>query len=126
MARKVTQLVEIIDDLDSKPIDEGMEQTIEFSWEGKDYAIDLRPTNAEKLDKLIKPYVEAATEIGRVSKRRSKSSAGTGTRAPSGSGRSSEELEAIRTWLRANGHTVGNKGRIKASLVEEFDAAHKS
>ncbi|MFF7196880.1 histone-like nucleoid-structuring protein Lsr2 [Streptomyces sp. NPDC088197] len=38
--------------------------------------------------------------------------------------RSREELTAIRTWARANGHHVGVAGVIKASIVEAYDAAH--
>lgn len=44
---------------------------------------------------------------------------------PAGGKRSREELAAIRTWARANGHQVGTTGVIKASIVEAYDAAHQ-
>lgn len=44
---------------------------------------------------------------------------------PAGGKRSREELAAIRTWARENGHQVGVAGVIKASIVEAYDAAHQ-
>lgn len=44
---------------------------------------------------------------------------------PAGGKRSREDLAAIRTWARANGHQVGTAGVIKASIVEAYDAAHQ-
>ncbi|WNI20236.1 Lsr2 family DNA-binding protein [Actinacidiphila sp. ITFR-21] len=44
---------------------------------------------------------------------------------PASGKRSREELAAIRTWARANGHQVGTAGVIKASIVEAYDAAHQ-
>ncbi|WP_455710519.1 Lsr2 family DNA-binding protein [Rhodococcus globerulus] len=42
----------------------------------------------------------------------------------SGSGRSAEQLRAIRDWAGKNGFDVSARGRIKADVVEAFDAAH--
>jgi hypothetical protein len=39
--------------------------------------------------------------------------------------RSREELAAIRTWARANGHQVAAAGVIKAKIVEAYDDAHQ-
>lgn len=44
---------------------------------------------------------------------------------PAGAKRSREELAAIRTWARANGHQVGTAGVIKASIIDAYDAAHQ-
>ncbi|MEC3992068.1 hypothetical protein VSR01_00290 [Actinacidiphila sp. DG2A-62] len=44
---------------------------------------------------------------------------------PVGGKRSREELAAIRTWARANGHQVATAGVVKASIVEAYDAAHQ-
>jgi hypothetical protein len=123
MEKKITR-TEVYDDLDGKIIDDGMAQKFEYSWEGKDYVLDLRPTNAEKLDKLMKPYLEASTEVGKAAKRTRSTSTASG-RAPSGSGRSKEELQAVRDWAAKNGHEVSPRGRIKAEILEAFDAAHK-
>jgi hypothetical protein len=36
-----------------------------------------------------------------------------------------EQREAIRSWANANGHTVGDRGRIAANIVAAFEAAHR-
>jgi hypothetical protein len=47
--------------------------------------------------------------------------------APAATGkRSSEELAAIRTWARANGHPVADAGMIRKSVLEAYDAAHQT
>jgi len=33
-------------------------------------------------------------------------------------------LQAIRDWARRNGHQVSDRGRIAASVVDAFEAAH--
>ncbi len=38
---------------------------------------------------------------------------------------SREQREAIRTWANDNGHSVGDRGRIAASIVSAFEEAHK-
>ncbi|MFF3967921.1 histone-like nucleoid-structuring protein Lsr2 [Streptomyces griseorubiginosus] len=43
--------------------------------------------------------------------------------APNGK-RSKEQLAAIRTWARANGHQVADAGVIRKSVVDAYDAAH--
>ena len=39
---------------------------------------------------------------------------------------SREQRESIRTWANANGFTVGDRGRIAANIIPEFEAAHQS
>ncbi|MFG3042888.1 histone-like nucleoid-structuring protein Lsr2 [Streptomyces sp. NPDC048330] len=47
----------------------------------------------------------------------------TPIRADRGSGRTSEELAAIRTWARANGHRVADQGMVPKRVLEAYDAA---
>ncbi|MEU6175856.1 histone-like nucleoid-structuring protein Lsr2 [Streptantibioticus parmotrematis] len=42
------------------------------------------------------------------------------------SGRTREELTAIRTWARANGHQVASKGLVRKSVLEAYDTAHQT
>lgn len=108
---------QLIDDLDGSeiPIDKG--ERIEFSIRGISYQIDLSPTNANKLDKALKPFIEAGTRV-----RGSRRSAAT-KGAPRGAS-SREQLAAIREWARKSGYEVSDRGRIKAEVVEAFEAAH--
>ena len=47
MAQKT--LVQLVDDLDGKPITNGRGETVSFGLDGKDYDIDLSAKNAAKL-----------------------------------------------------------------------------
>lgn len=47
-------------------------------------------------------------------------------RKPSGSGRSKEQLQAIRDWANSNGHEVSPRGRIAAPVLAAFEEAHKA
>ncbi|WP_455769804.1 Lsr2 family DNA-binding protein [Rhodococcus qingshengii] len=42
----------------------------------------------------------------------------------SGSGRSAEQVKAIRDWAGKNDFDVSPRGLIKADVIEAFDAAH--
>lgn len=118
MAVKIIR--QLIDDLDGKPIGDGFGERIEFSYQGTDYWIDLRPTNAEKFDAALQPFVKVAENVG---------SARSGRKAAvvdryAGSGRSKEQLLTIRNWANRNGFAVASRGRVKAEVIDAFDAAH--
>ena len=119
MAEKLIR--QLIDDLDGKPIDDGFGDRIEFSYQGADYVIDFRAINVEKFDAAVKPVVDAAAK---VSARRGKKAQLPSAQATSGSGRSKETLQAIRDWAAKNGYEVAPRGRIKAEIIDAFDAAH--
>ena len=112
---------QLIDDLDGKPIDTGLGHEVTFSYQGASYRIDLRPTNADKIEAAFAPYIKVAEKV--LSAGKARSHAPTVTKKL-GSGRSAEQLKAIRDWAGKNGFDVGGKGRIKAEVIEAFDAAH--
>lgn len=114
MGRKIIEL--IVSDLSGDEMEAGQGQTISFSYKGTDYSIDLTDKEAAGFDKAVAMYIEHATKTGG---RRSSS-----TRASSGSGRSKEQLAEVRAWAQANGHDVSPRGRIKADVLEAYDAAH--
>jgi hypothetical protein len=117
MARKVQVILS--DDLDdSIPADE----TVTFALDGTTYEIDLSDKNASELRDLLGKYVSAARK---VSSRGTRASGGGRSRATGGGGRMDrEQAGAIRDWARKNGHEVSDRGRIPASVVEAFEAAH--
>ncbi|MCZ4547149.1 Lsr2 family protein [Rhodococcus erythropolis] len=112
---------QLIDDLDGKPIDTGLGHEVTFSYQGADYRIDLRPTNTDKIEAAFAPYVKVAEKVSSAGKSRTKTASAT---VISGSGRSAEQLKAIREWAGKNGFEVSPRGRIKADVLEAFDAAH--
>jgi hypothetical protein len=108
---------QLIDDIDGSEIPEGGGERVEFSLRGATYQIDLSSANAAKLDKVLKPYLDAAMKVGSARSRRIKASG-------NGKGSSTEQLAAIREWARKNGYEVSDRGRIKAEIVDAFETAH--
>jgi len=116
MAKKVT--VQLVDDIDGTPIPEGEGGTVVFSIDRKSYEIDLSDENQRKLRDALAPYIDA----GRVV------SSGAATTRSRGTAKSSasngHDLAAVREWARKNGHTVSDRGRVPAAVLEAYDAAH--
>lgn len=50
----------------------------------------------------------------------------TPIRAALGSGRTREELAAVRTWARKNGYQVADQGMVPKRVLEAYDAAHQA
>lgn len=111
MAKQTT--VTVIDDIDGTP----GAQSVRFGLDGKSYEIDLADANSAKLREILAPFVEAARKVG---------SAPTGrhlSAVPSGVSRSASdkaENAAMREWLRAQGYTVKDRGRIPAKWQELY------
>ncbi|MCF6744077.1 Lsr2 family protein [Blastococcus sp. KM273128] len=116
MARKVQVILS--DDLDENlPADE----TVSFALDGTSYEIDLAEKNAQELRDAFSRYISAARKVGRGTR----ASGGGRSRATGGGGRMDrEQAGAIRDWARKNGHAVSDRGRIPASVVEAYEAAH--
>jgi hypothetical protein len=106
MAQKVT--VELEDDLTGGPADE----TVRFAFDGTGYEIDLSAKNATAFRKQLAPYIEHARGADRVQPRR-------GGRTTASRQRSGD----IRAWAKQHGMTVSERGRIPASVVEQYEAA---
>src|ERR687889_646008 len=117
MARKVQVILS--DDLDESL---SADETVSFSLDGTSYEIDLSEKNAKELRDAFSRYVHAARKVGRGGGRAS----GAGkSRATGGGGRMDrEQAGAIRDWARKNGHNVSDRGRIPASVVDAYEAAH--
>ncbi len=108
MAQRVTVTLE--DDLRGGPA----EQTVRFAFGGADYEIDLSTKNATAFRKKLAPFIEHARKAGR--------------RQPRQPGRSTASRQRggdIRAWAKEEGITVSARGRIPASVVEQYQAATK-
>lgn len=113
MGKRVVEI--LVDDLTGEESEKV--ETINYSLDGTQYEIELAPKNADKFRGLFQEYIAVSRKSG--SARR-----GSGTRRGGGSGRSKDELAAIREWATANGHEVSERGRIKSDIIEAYDAAH--
>ena len=108
MAQKITVALE--DDLDGGRADE----TLRFAFGGTEYEIDLSKKNAGKFRRQLAPYLEHARKAGRAQPRR-------GGRSAASRQRSSD----IRAWARQQGISVSERGRIPASVVQQYEAAQE-
>ena len=106
MAQRVTVALE--DDLDGGPADE----TVRFAFGGSDYEIDLSKKNAAAFRKKLALFVEHARRAGRAQPRR-----------PGRTAASRQRSGDIRTWAKDHGIAVSERGRIPASVVEQYQAA---
>lgn len=111
------QIIQIIDDLDGTVLEEGEGVTIRFEIRGRSYDIDLSDDNAKKLEEALAPFIAVATPV-------SSSAKADGSRAVRSLSKR-EDLAAVRAWARQNGHEVSERGRVAASILEAYDAAHK-
>jgi len=112
----------LIDDFDGTPLS-GNSSTTTFSLNGTQYEIDLAPANVQKLKDALAPFIKAGRRVGGPSAARP-----AARRAPRrrGAGRHSNganDVTAIREWARANGYTIGDRGRIPAPVLEAYQAA---
>ena len=106
MAQRVS--VELEDDLDGGPADE----TLRFGLGGMEYEIDLSKKNASKFRRQLAPYIEHARKAGRGQRRR-----------PARTTSSRERSGDIRAWAKDHGIAVSERGRIPASVVQQYEAA---
>ena len=111
---------ELVDDLDGTIIGHGQGGTVSFAHEGRQYELDLTAANAESLRTALAPFVAKARSAG--SRRAAGSS--TGSTARKRSSAASGDTQAIREWAQANGHEVGDRGRISNEIREAYTAAN--
>lgn len=104
-------IIELTDDLDGKKADE----TLTFSIDGSMYEIDLSKKNAEKLRKGLEPFIGSARKARLNAKRGTRGGRTTNSR---------ERSQEIREWAKKRGLPVNDRGRIPATVVEQYDAAH--
>jgi hypothetical protein len=104
-----TTVVTVTDDIDGS---DGAE-TVAFSFGGQNYEIDLGTKNLEKFKKGLQPFIDSGRKVGRQ------------TAVRSGRGRTArKDSSAIRAWAAEQGLAVSERGRIPATVVAQYEAAH--
>ncbi|GAC1443486.1 MAG: Lsr2 family protein [Mycobacteriales bacterium] len=119
MAQKVQ--VFLVCDLHDGDV-EGTE-TIAFGLDGSSYEIDVCDSHAAELRDSCAPYVGAARRAGRGSGPSAQRRSGRGGGRAAGSS-DKNNVADIREWARKNGHQVSERGRIAASVMQAYQAAH--
>ncbi|MGO8882137.1 MAG: histone-like nucleoid-structuring protein Lsr2 [Streptosporangiaceae bacterium] len=106
-------VVTVVCDLPHDGEVEGKE-TVSFSIDGTAFEIDLCTAHAKELHDKVGAYADHA--------RRASGAGGRRRKARTGPGR--ERSSEIRAWARDRGHKVSERGRIPASIIREYEAAH--
>jgi len=89
---------------------------------------DTEATQREAEEKVAraKAELERAQEELRTVKAGTRTTAAAPTAARTGSGRSREELAAIRSWAREAGHQVADQGMVPKRIQKAYDTAHQA
>lgn len=111
MSKKVT--VEVVDDVDGSPAAE----TVEFSYQGRGYQIDLSKANAAGFRNMMRQYAVHARRVTAVTAR------------PAYRRRTATDREhgaAVRQWASEQGLQLSNRGRIPSEVECAYEEAHSS
>jgi nucleoid-associated protein Lsr2 len=109
MARRVTVALE--DDLDGGPA----EETVRFGFGGAEYEIDLSKKNASAFRAQITPFIEHARKAGKGQPRR-----------PARTVSSRQRSGDIRAWAKDQGISISERGRIPASVIQQYETATRA
>jgi len=101
-----TIVTQYTDDIDGSKA----QGTIQFSYNGSAYEIDLSAKNTKAFEKALSPYISAARKVRR--------SATAGARRDRRT--QATDLAEIRAWANTNGYQVADRGRIPTVVVEAF------
>jgi hypothetical protein len=112
MARQT--IVRLRDDIDGGEAAE----TVQFTWAGTAYEIDLSKEHAAAFGEAVAPYLRAARRV-RSGARRAGASRRSARPATS-------DVSAVRTWALEHGYAVSSRGRLPANIIAAFNAASTS
>ncbi|SEH00219.1 Lsr2 protein [Nonomuraea solani] len=112
MAKRIVE--SFIDDIDGRDA----EGTTRFALDGTSYEIDLSGSNREKLEKALAPFITKARAVRADRVVRGRRGAGSGHTV------TRDKATEIRRWAKAQGLPVSERGRIAATVVEQYEAAH--
>jgi Lsr2 len=101
-------IVTLEDDLDGSPADE----TLRFGLGPAAYEIDLSAANASRFRAQLAPFAGHARKLERGQRSQ-------GGRSPAPRRNSA----AVRTWAKEHGIEISQRGRIPASVIEQYEAA---
>jgi Lsr2 len=104
MAKQIQ--VVITDDIDGGEAHE----TIAFGLDGSSLEIDLNKLNAAEFRQTVAPYIEHGRRVFRA----------RAARPARDRGHSSD----VREWAKQQGIKVSDRGRIPASVIADYEAAH--
>jgi hypothetical protein len=99
--------------------------TVEFALDGVTYELDLTDDNSAKLRDALSQYARAGRKIGgrhRSGRRPDRATSSNG----GATGYNRETLKSIREWAKNNGHSVSDRGRLSAQVLQAWETAQAS
>ena len=111
MAQKVQ--ITLLCDLDDGNVE--AEETLHFGLADTTYEVDVCGNHAQQIRDGLRPFVAHA---------RKSSTASSNRRRPGRSAVGRDQTAGIRAWAKDKGIQVNDRGRIPASVVKEYEAAH--
>lgn len=112
MAQKVS--VTYACDYDQKEIPQGEHRVRRFSFDGRDYEIDLCSKHSDKFDEAISRYAQ-----------RARKSSGRPVRVKRRTAAHRQHSANVRAWAKKAGIGVSDRGRIPADVVARYEATHR-
>jgi hypothetical protein len=108
MAQRIQTL--FIDDLDGGEA----AGTVRFSLDGTEYEIDLSEQHTDALRTALSKYVEHARKVGGASRRQVR-----------GGRRGADAIDTakVREWAKGQGIGIKDRGRVPATVVEQYKTA---
>ena len=111
MAQKVS--VTYACDYDQKEIPPGQHRVRRFSFDGRNYELDLCAWHSDSFDETITRFAQHARK--------------SQARAPVVKRRTAAHRQhsaSVRAWAKKMGMEVSDRGRIPSAVVARYDAAH--
>lgn len=90
-------------------------RTVAFSWDGTAYEVDLNGHHYLEMQALLRTYIDAGRLAGRSRP----------VRPRSRTAQERQNAAAVRKWARENGVAVDDRGRIPASVWEQYEKGTK-
>jgi hypothetical protein len=113
MAQKVQ--ITLLCDLDDGNVE--ADETLQFGLGGASYEVDVCGKHAQQVRDGLQPFV--------VHGRKTSSASSSNSRRRSGRAAAGRDQTAgVRAWAKGQGIQVNDRGRIPASVVKEYEAAH--
>jgi len=107
MAQKIQTL--FIDDLDGGEA----AGTVRFGLDGTEYEIDLSTAHSDELRKALEQYVTHGRRTGSTARRAARTRRGS----------DAVDTAKIREWAKGQGIEIKDRGRVPASVVEQYKTA---
>ena len=121
MAKQQQVTVVYTDDVSGESLESDAVTTVDFSLLGTSYEIDLSEANVTALRDDLATWIAHARKVTSPRRGGARPSA---PRAAKAGTTDRDQNQAVREWAREQGHQVSERGRISATIMDAYQAAH--